>query len=440
MSFSSVARVFSRISRARGFVVGLLVFVVIGATPARADAPARITLDEAVARALQSNPTVTIAITEIDRADALLRQARAAYFPSLIGVASYTRLDSDRRLDATTPPAATENQLAANVQLTVPIFAPVARANSWHAADNRRIAEASAADVRRQLAVATARAYLAVVAQHRVITANENARNTAQAHYDYAHTRFAGGVGRSIDEVRAEQELRTNEVNIQGAYAALVHAKEALGVLISSDGPVDTVDDVALGQPQSLDAALNDARTQRADVKALQTRVAAGERLVKDDWVYYAPILSAVGEPFYQHGVFPPGVYPHFGWQASLILTLPLYDGGLRTGIAREHDTQVVESRANLDLALRQAQSDVRAAFDGMVHADKALIAARAAADLARRALELANVAYKAGATSNLEVIDASRESRAADTAAAQSEDLARQARLDLLAASGRFP
>ncbi len=75
-----------------------------------------------------------------------------------------------------------------------------------------------------------------------------------------------------------------------------------------------------------------------------------------------------------------------------------------------------------------------------MVHADKALTASRAAADLARRALELANVAYKAGATSNLEVIDASRESRAADTAAAQSEDLSRQARLDLLAASGRFP
>jgi outer membrane protein TolC len=290
------------------------------------------------------------------------------------------------------------------------------------------------------VAVATARAYLAVVAQHRVITANENARNTAQAHYDYAHTRFAGGVGRSIDEVRAEQELRTNEVNVEGAYAALVHAKEALGVLIAADGPVDTVNDVALGQPESLDAALNDARTQRADVKALQTRVAAGERVVKDDWVYYAPILSAVGEPFYQHGVFPQGVYPQFGWQASLILTLPLYDGGLRTGLAREHDVLVTESRANLDLAQRQAQSDVRAAFDGMVHADKALIAARAAAELARRALELANVAYKAGATSNLEVIDASRESRAADTAAAQSEDLARQARLDLLAASGRFP
>jgi outer membrane protein TolC len=439
MFSSPVALVLSRISRARGRAVSAGLFIAAAVcAPARADAPARITLDEAVSRALRSNPTVAIAISEIDRADALLRQARAAYFPSLIGVASYTRIDADRRSGTTV--TAAENQVAANVQLNVPLFAPVARANGRHAEDNRHIAEASAADVRRQLAVATARAYLAVVAQHRVITANENARNTAQAHYDYAHTRFAGGVGRSIDEVRAEQELRTNEVNVEGAYAALVHAKEALGVLISSDGPVDTVNDVALGRPQSLEAALDDARTQRADVKALQTRVAAGERVVKDDWVYYAPLLSAVGEPFYQHGVFPQGVYPHLGWQASLILTLPLYDGGLRTGIAHEHDALVVESRAGLDLALRQAQSDVRAAFDGMVHADRALIAARAAAELARRALELANVAYKAGATSNLEVIDASRESRAADTAAAQSEDLARQARLDLLAASGRFP
>ena len=117
-----------------------------------------------------------------------------------------------------------------------------------------------------------------------------------------------------------------------------------------------------------------------------------------------------------------------------------MYDGGLRTGIAREREALVVESRASLESLLRQTQSDVRAAFDTMVHADKALVAARAAADLARRALELANVAYRGGATTNLEVIDAARASHAADTSAAQAEDLARQARLDLLAASGRFP
>ncbi|HET6150375.1 MAG TPA: TolC family protein [Polyangia bacterium] len=403
---------------------------------ARAQAPARVTLDEAVARALAQNPTVAVALAEIDRADALIRQARAASYPSLVGNAAYTRLEGDR-FSAPGVKIASQDQIAINLLLTVPLFAPVAWAQTRHADDNRRIADASAADVRRQLAVAAARAYLAVVAQHRVITANENARNTAQAHYDYAHTRLAGGIGRSIDEVRAEQELRANEVAIEGAYAGLARAREALGVLLAAEGSVDTRDEVALAAPPSLESALGDARARRSDVKALETRLHAGEQLARDDWVYYAPILSAAAQPFFQDGL---PLQPRAGWQAQLILTLPLYDGGQRAGIARERDALVVEARASLDAAVRQARSDVRTAFDAVVHADRALVAARAAAALARRALELATLAYRAGATSNLEVIDASRASRAADTAAVQAEDLARQGRLDLLAASGRFP
>jgi outer membrane protein len=405
-------------------------------TPARADTPQAVTLDEAVARALAHNPTVAVALAEIDRADALLRQARAASYPSLVGNASYTRLEGDR-YSAPNVKTASENQVAASLLLTIPLVSPTAWAQAWHAGDNRRIAEASAVDVRRQLAVAAARAYLAVMAQHKVITANENARNTSQAHYDYAHTRLVGGVGRSIDEVRAEQELRTNEVDVEGAYAGLSRAREALGVVMAADGPVDSRDEVSLAAPPNLDVALAGARTQRSDVKALETRLAADQRLVKDDWVYYAPMLSALGQPFYQNGL---PLQPRTGWQAELILSLPFYDGGLRSGIARERDALVVESRASLDGALRQAQSDVRSAFDAVVHADRALIAARAAAVLARRALELATLAYRAGATSNLEVIDAARASRAADTSGAQAEDVAREARLDLLAASGRFP
>lgn len=54
--------------------------------------------------------------------------------------------------------------------------------------------------------------------------------------------------------------------------------------------------------------------------------------------------------------------------------------------------------------------------------------------------LSLANLAYSAGATTNLEVIDAERRARDAETQAVIAEDNARQARLDPLSASGRFP
>jgi outer membrane protein TolC len=399
--------------------------------------PERVTLQEALRRALARNPSVTSARAEIDRSEALITQARSGMYPTLTGNGTYTRLDKDRAINGNV--IAHENQVIGNLQLTVPLLAPLAWAQTWRADSNRRVAISSAADVSRQIAVSVARAYLTVMAQHRVITVNENAAAAAKAHFDFAHTRLVGGIGRAIDEVRAEQELRSDEVAVENAYAGLTRLREALGVLLAADSAVDSVDDVALGDAPTLDAALGEARVRRLDIKAVESHLAATQRLVKDEWVYYAPYLSAVGQPFYQ-AVGATGPQPKTGWQAQLILTLPLYDGGLRGGIARERDALVTETRADLDAALRQAQSEVRSAFDTMVRADRGLIAARNAARLAERALELANVAYKAGATTNLEVIDAAHAALGAETAAAQAEDAARQARLDLLVSSGRFP
>jgi outer membrane protein len=79
-------------------------------------------------------------------------------------------------------------------------------------------------------------------------------------------------------------------------------------------------------------------------------------------------------------------------------------------------------------------------AAEAIRRADEALRSAQAAADLAHQGLDLANLAYRAGATTNIEVIDAERRARDADSAAVIAEDNVRQARLDLLVAAGQFP
>jgi outer membrane protein TolC len=400
----------------------------------------KVTLAVAVRRALDANPTVAVAVDEIHRADALVTQARSGYLPILAGNGTFTRLDHDRVIASSTGSSsrvASADQLAGNLQLTVPLVAAPAWTATSRAKSQLRIAEASAADVRRLVAQTTARAYITIVAQHRLVAASETARETAKAHYDYAHTRLQGGIGHSIDEVRAQQDLATVETQLQANLARLAFAQEALSVLMAVDAPVDAAEDVQLGAPPTMPEALEAVRT-RTDVKVLDMRIGAAQRARNDVWSYYAPYLAAVGTPFLQ---YPKTILqPTYGWQAQLVLTLPLYDGGLRTGITRERDAMLAEARSNFEAGLRQAQSEVRADFEAMVRADLALTSARDAARLARRALDLANLAYKAGATTNLEVIDAARSARDADTAAAQSEDLARQARLDLLVASGRFP
>jgi outer membrane protein TolC len=68
------------------------------------------------------------------------------------------------------------------------------------------------------------------------------------------------------------------------------------------------------------------------------------------------------------------------------------------------------------------------------------VVSAQEASRLSREAMEITQLAYKEGATNDLDVVDAERRARDADSQALVSEDAARQARIDLLTASGRFP
>jgi len=404
--------------------------------PAAPSTPAaRVTLAEAVSRALERNASYATAREEIRRTEGLLREARASWLPTLTGNGTYTHLDR-ARLSGTSV-ILPQDGLNANLLLTVPLVVPRQWATSSEVRDNVEVQRASTEDVRRQIALGTGRAYLAVYAQKLVIEVDERARDTARKHHEYAHRRYSGGVGTSLDEVRAAGEVAADEALVQAAYSALAAAEEALGVLVGVDAPLDTTEEPALAPPPALAAGLEDAE-HRTDVLAARRKQGAAERVSRHDYTDYLPLLVGLAEPFYQNPATP--TLPRSGYQLELVLTLPLYDGGLRYGRAKEHDALAAEARIAVDGQLRQARSDVRAAFEALRRADEALKASRDAARFASQALDLANLAYTAGATSDLEVIDAERAARDAETQAEIAADTARQARLNLLSATNHFP
>jgi outer membrane protein TolC len=399
-------------------------------------APEKLTFTEAMRRALARNPTTLQALAEIGRAQGIFEEVRASSLPTLFATGALVRLDGSRVSNGIV--VAAENQRTANATLTIPLLAPRAWLQAAQAHEQVDIARASLDDARRVIAVATARAYLAVMAQHRLVEIDTQARVDAKAHLDDAHARFEVGSGNRLDEVRAAQELQTDEAQLASALANVTRAMEALGVLVGSDGPIEVTEDLQLPNPPAPNDALKEAETVRADIRAGKDRQEAARRVVRDDYADYLPLLSAVVEPFYQD---PPSLtLPHTGWQAQLVLTIPLYDGGARYGLAKQRKALYEESRIALDNLLRQARSDVRTAFDSVRRSDEGLVSARNAARLAHEALEMTNLAYREGATNDLEVVDAEQRARNADTAALVAEDSARQARIDLLSASGRFP
>ena len=393
----------------------------------------KITMTEAVHRALLRNPSAQVAALEIDRANALLSETRSNSLPYLTANGAFTRLDNARRLGTNT--LAAENQISANLTLAVPLLAPQRWVQWSQSKANVGATEASNQDARRSVALATARAYLAVVSQKRVVEINARALATDRAHFDYTHTRLVGGVGNRVDDVRAAQQVASDEAQLETSYTGLARAREALAVLVGEAQPLDVYDDVSLARSSTDPEA---AIAQRQDVAAANARLRLAEKVKRESWADYTPTLSGQFIPFYQN---PPSIStPETGWQALLVLSFPLVEGGLRRGQSQERAALVAEARSQYEGLLRQTRSDIRVAVEEIRRADNAMKSAASAAKLAHEALDLANRAYHAGATSNIEVIDAERRARDADTAAVIAEDNARQARLDLLAAAGQFP
>jgi outer membrane protein TolC len=397
-----------------------------------------LSFEAAVARSLSRNPSAAVALEEVARARAIVEQVRSSSLPTLALDASYTRLEHDRTLAGTNTIISPADQLNANLFLAAPLIAPSRWVQWSHAKENVEVARMSAEDVRRQLALSTARTYLGIIAQHRVVEVSVRARDSARAHYQFAHQRFAGGYGTRLDEVRAAQEVATDEAQLQASVANLARLRETLGVLVGLDHAVDVTEDVTLPGAEPLAQSLDDAESLRSDVKLFRGRLHAAERVARDNWADYMPSLLLTLEPFVQSP--PTSQLPQVGFEGQLLLSWSIYDGGLRYGLEKERASLVKEARSSVEGGVRQARADVRAADEEVRRSAAALAAARDAAKLAAEGLSLTNLAYRAGASTNIEVIDAERRTRDADTAVAQGEDSWRQATLDLLLASGRFP
>lgn len=395
----------------------------------------RVTFEEAVRRAIANHPEVQRAAADIMRADAVLLQVRARTRPSIDAALATNVIDPVTRFGGSA--IFPRVQTATTASVAVPLVTPVRWAERNQAADQVAVSERGLDEMRRQIAVAAGQAYLSIIAQRRVLELNERARDNARAHYEYATQRFQGGLGSRLNAVRAEQELSGNEARVEEARLGVRRAQEALGLLMTAEGPVDAAADPAFEAPP---ATLGDAEliAARGDVRVILARQSAAERRASDAWKDRLPSVTALFTP---EVLAPTGLFANArSWRASVLFSVPLFDAGQRRGQARERQALVDVVRAERAGAERQARAEIRTAREAVAATERALVHARRAAVQADEVVRITDIAFREGATTNIELIDAQRRARDADTAAAIAEDAVRRARLELLVATGRFP
>src|SRR5262245_45319585 len=176
-----------------------LIAIVLALTPGLASAQEleRLTFDDAVRRAVTNNPKIQEAFAGILRAEATLQQVRSRSLP-LVDV-SFTTTVIEPVTQFAGSSIIPRTQTLSTGGVSVPLLAPVRWVERDHAADQVLVSQRTADDARTAIAVAAGEAYLAVIAQRRVLELNERARDNARAHFEYANQRYEGGIGSRLN-------------------------------------------------------------------------------------------------------------------------------------------------------------------------------------------------------------------------------------------------
>jgi outer membrane protein TolC len=350
-----------------------------------------VTLDQAVERALKNNPTAGQAIQGILRAEALLQQARAVTLPQVN--ASFTGVvnSTERRFDDVVTSPRMQGTIAASA--SIPVLAAAAWAARNQAQDQVEVANFSSADVRTNI-VATGQAYLAIIAAKRQVDVSLRARESALAHLDYARRRLEAGAGTRLNELRAAQEVSSDEARLEVTQYAVRVGQEALGVLMASSGPVDAASEPAFDVPAAADEA--GWMALRPDVRLFTAEERAADRVWRDsskDW-FPTGVLS-----FDPQALVPASIFTSArSWRLVVNFSQPIWDSGQRKAVKMVRETNLNNARLALtDLQIR-ARSEVRLAQDLVRTSERAFNSLRLAAEQAQEVLNITTFAFQAGA------------------------------------------
>lgn len=380
-------------------LVAWLLGCAIGAARAAQTAEV-LTIDSYFDAALQRSEVVATQTELIHQAEERYRQAGAALYPTLNGVASYTRQDSGARDPTANPTRQTLSRFTA----TQPLF----RGFREFAAvrQNQALLGAQGDDYRHaraQLFKDVAQNFYDVLALEQDLTNLGEQIDQYQLREKELQDRVRIGRSRPGEVLTVQSAISTLRAQVEGRKAELSAAREAFAFL--SGLPAAT----ALRDTEVLPADLGTldeylARLAlRPDVKAAQQRQAAAQENVTVARGAHLPSLDLNANRYLERS----GSLENVDWDVQLALTIPLYAGGGVQSRVREALSQSTQAELGVSQVRRQAEQEIRSVYQSMVLDRSQLDALEKATDTAQKNYETQRHDYRLGLVTNLDVLQA---------------------------------
>jgi outer membrane protein len=415
----------------RRLMAAVAVFAV--APPLAAQVPAdtaRLTLQEAVARAVATSEEVEMARAQRSLAGAQITQARAGAFPQVTGGVVYNRTLASifDNIQLGPPPEPGEepagnpfaglpfgqrNTWNASLQLAQPLYTGGRVGTALAIARNvRSAAELQVEEAEAEVALQVRNAYFQTVLADELVGIAREAFALADATLRQVELFRRQGTASEFDVLRARVERDNLEPAIVEAQNARRLAELNLKRLINlpAEQPVVPVTPLTPAVADVDRAALRAAADQRAVIRSLDEQVAAREGAVRIARADRLPTVGMAANFAYQ--AFPAQVAPFDAdwrrdWALTFQASIPVFDGFRTRGQIQQAQAELRMTELQRAQVRQGLEIELEAAL-GEFDASRAQIEARrATVAQARRALELAELRFRTGLATQLDISNA---------------------------------
>lgn len=419
-------------------VIALLLFSVLGAGAAAAQSAVRLTVADAVARAMETSHRLAEANARVAGAQAAARARGAADLPTITLAGGYSRTNHVEEFGVVQPSGTLRviyPDIPDNFFSRVAMQWPIYTAGRSDALERAAAAEAraAAADVqaaRADLRLEVVRAYwaLATAIESERVVGEALAR--AEAHLGDVRSRFDSGLVppnevATAEALRSRQQMQQIEArNLR--RSVMEDLKRLTGIagdielgeplqppapagMVSFIRPFAVPDDWQ-GPPTQTPPAAIDAGSERAERQALVDRVAAADERQRAAAAGRGPSLAITAAVDYANPnprIFPRADAWRESWEVGLTASWTLWDGGRVAAETAEAAAAATAARARLADVESLIALEIRQRSFDLESAQAALVAATDGVRSATEARRVVQERFNVGVATSTEVLDA---------------------------------
>ena len=315
--------------------------------------------------------------------------------------------------------------------------------SAWRGLSSAKATEsasiANLQDTQRRLTQGLANVLVATVAAERAAEINRVGLRQALERAALTQRSFELGAGTQLDVVRVNQDVALARTSLVAGDEQLRRTRESLGLSLGTDHGVGVTPDfnlTGLVEQTRRDCAPVQELGERADLVAARATVEAARESRRQASAGDLPTLGLSSTLF--GFTTDPGFGRFATWNVSAVLSVPLWEGGGRSGLVRERAGIEQQNAQFLEATRRNVSVEVSRARRGVEVAEALLKTAAESLELADRTDRLTRRAFEVGRGGSLELVQSGAALRQAQLAVVLREFELVQARLDAFLTEAR--